>query len=301
MLNLMAEKIIEKNPQYLGMENVVEKELLHHDILYFLSFEGYLDRLTFIGGTALRMCYGSNRLSEDLDFAGGLNFDKKDFDGLAAKLKDYLFNIYNLEVDVREPQVDKGDTSTWKMTIEKYPGKHDKKSQKMHIDVCAYPALDIEYHAAADHYKSGSKIAGLPIGVESLAEISADKIIAFAYRQRRIKPRDVWDLVWLNQKQVDIPIGLVKQKLGYRKKDETEFLSLIRKHAGLITSGEETKQDFYQEMRRFVTPEIAKNTLDNKHFWTYVSGVIERYVDSVERQLGDDKSAEEGSDFPFKM
>jgi predicted nucleotidyltransferase component of viral defense system len=301
MLNLIAAKIIDNNPQYLGMENVVEKELLHHDILYFLAVEGYLDKLTFIGGTALRMCYGSNRLSEDLDFAGGLNFKKKDFEGLAGKLKAYLFSIYNLEVDVREPQVDKGDTSTWKMTIEKYPGKDDKKSQKMHIDVCAYPALDIQFHAASDHYKSGSKIAGLPIGVESLAEISADKIIAFAYRQRRIKPRDVWDLVWLNQKQIDIPIGLVKKKLGYRNKEQSEFLSLIRKHAGLIASDEETKQDFYQEMTRFVTPEIAKNTLDNKHFWVYVSSVIERYVTSVEKQLGNDSSAEEVDDFTFKM
>ena len=53
---------------------VVEKELLHHDILRELSGAGLLTSLTFIGGTCLRACYGSPRLSEDLDFTGGSGF-----------------------------------------------------------------------------------------------------------------------------------------------------------------------------------------------------------------------------------
>jgi predicted nucleotidyltransferase component of viral defense system len=56
---------------------VIEKELLHFDILFCLDEAGLLDRLTFQGGTALRLCYGSNRLSEDLDFAGGEDFCAK--------------------------------------------------------------------------------------------------------------------------------------------------------------------------------------------------------------------------------
>lgn len=41
---------------------VVEKELLHHDILREMSGAGLLAGLTFIGGTCLRACYGSPRL-----------------------------------------------------------------------------------------------------------------------------------------------------------------------------------------------------------------------------------------------
>jgi hypothetical protein len=55
---------------------VVEKELLHHDILRELAEAGLLHRLTFTGGTCLRACYGSHRLSEDLDFTGGADFDR---------------------------------------------------------------------------------------------------------------------------------------------------------------------------------------------------------------------------------
>ena len=50
---------------------VIQKELLHYDILFCLKQSGLLDGLVFQGGTSLRLCYGSNRYSEDLDFVGG--------------------------------------------------------------------------------------------------------------------------------------------------------------------------------------------------------------------------------------
>lgn len=59
----------------------VEKEMLHHDILRVLSGAGLLTNLTFIGGTCLRACNGSRRLSEDLDFTGSADFTR---DQLAA-------------------------------------------------------------------------------------------------------------------------------------------------------------------------------------------------------------------------
>ena len=55
---------------------VVEKELLHHDILRVMRSHHLLKDLTFIGGTCLRCCYGGVRLSEDLDFTGGRDFSR---------------------------------------------------------------------------------------------------------------------------------------------------------------------------------------------------------------------------------
>ena len=66
--------LVEKAMQVAGrghMRPVIEKELLHYDILFALDKESLLDTLTFQGGTALRLCYGSPRFSEDLGFAGG--------------------------------------------------------------------------------------------------------------------------------------------------------------------------------------------------------------------------------------
>ena len=67
MLNELVRQAMKNNADMIGMDDVVEKEVLHHHLLYLLHQEGFLSELTFMGGTALRLCYNSNRLSEDLD------------------------------------------------------------------------------------------------------------------------------------------------------------------------------------------------------------------------------------------
>ena len=88
-----------KNQQHLvPLRMVVEKELLHHDILRVLSSSGLLARLTFIGGTCLRACFGSHRLSEDLDFTGGAEFSRDSLSAMAQVLKGSLMDKYGLDV-----------------------------------------------------------------------------------------------------------------------------------------------------------------------------------------------------------
>jgi hypothetical protein len=82
---------------------VVEKEILHHDILREMGGAGLLTGLTFIGGTCLRTCYGSPRLSEDLDFTGGANFQKADLDGLGQTLVEKLYEEPIHEMENVEP------------------------------------------------------------------------------------------------------------------------------------------------------------------------------------------------------
>ena len=94
---------------------VVEKELLHHDVMRVLSDCGLLDTLCFIGGTCLRACYGSNRLSEDLDFTGGVNFDRAALAQLKPLLTERLQTKYGLAVEVSEPKKEVGNVDTWKL------------------------------------------------------------------------------------------------------------------------------------------------------------------------------------------
>jgi hypothetical protein len=63
-----------------------------------------VEKLTFIGGTCLRMCYGSSRLSEDLDFSAGKNFNKESLKELPELLTGKLFVKYGLTVEVSEPK-----------------------------------------------------------------------------------------------------------------------------------------------------------------------------------------------------
>jgi predicted nucleotidyltransferase component of viral defense system len=94
---LVAEALKEKsdlNP----LAMVVEKELLHHDILREMGSAGLLEKLAFIGGPCLRMCNGSSRLSEDLDFSAGKNFNKESLKALPQLLTGKLFVKYGLIV-----------------------------------------------------------------------------------------------------------------------------------------------------------------------------------------------------------
>lgn len=73
-----------QQPGRTAMRPVVEKEILHYDIFYSLDRAGLLNDLVFQGGTSLRLCRGSNRFSEDLDFAGGRDFTSQKMQAIKA-------------------------------------------------------------------------------------------------------------------------------------------------------------------------------------------------------------------------
>lgn len=83
------------------MRPVIQKERLHYDILYRLDAVGLLDTLTFQGGTSLRLCYGSNRFSEDLDFVGGKEFTLTQLEPIKQCIEEYIGQRYGLEVTVK--------------------------------------------------------------------------------------------------------------------------------------------------------------------------------------------------------
>ena len=93
-----------------GMGNllpVVEKELLHYRILDAMMREGFFSSLVFQGGTSLRLCHGSPRYSEDLDFAGGTSFDMDTLKGLGSCISDSLSGMGDdVTVRVKEPRPD---------------------------------------------------------------------------------------------------------------------------------------------------------------------------------------------------
>lgn len=120
MLKEQIQRIVAANPDYVAITPVIEKEILHHDIMDILIKQGAMQTLTFIGGTSLRMCYNSARLSEDLYFNGGHDFKPSHLDGLELEIQHYLQKKYETDVWVNKPTEDKqGDTVSWKISIVK--------------------------------------------------------------------------------------------------------------------------------------------------------------------------------------
>jgi len=63
LFDRLTDEALRNLPGHAPLRAVVEKELLHHDILREMNAAGLLSSLTFIGGTCLRACYGDNGVS----------------------------------------------------------------------------------------------------------------------------------------------------------------------------------------------------------------------------------------------
>ena len=96
---------------------VVEKELLHYRILSAMQDGGFFGPIVFQGGTSLRLCHGSPRYSEDLDFAGGTGFGVDDLRGLGECVRSSLAGMSpDVQVKVREPVRDEGLVRRWRIS-----------------------------------------------------------------------------------------------------------------------------------------------------------------------------------------
>lgn len=188
-----------------------------------MSKAGVLKQLTFIGGTCLRACYGSNRLSEDLDFTGGHDFTKENINTLATVLTKQLKTKYDLVVKVSEPVKESGNVDTWKLKVDTRPQQAHLPLQRIHINICAIPSYDRKPMLLRNHYGVNMGTSGLIIIAESKEEILADRMVAFALRPNRIKNRDLWDIGRLKQQNIILPANLVWQKVADHKRSDCDF------------------------------------------------------------------------------
>ncbi len=91
--NSFGEDIFAKNPRGALVE------YLQYELLDSLFKQKESEKLSFIGGTAIRIVYDSQRFSEDLDFDNfGLSFEK--FGALLEKTADDM-RIKNFEIELR--------------------------------------------------------------------------------------------------------------------------------------------------------------------------------------------------------
>lgn len=254
---------------------VVEKELLHHDILRELGEAGLLAGLTFIGGTCLRACYGSSRLSEDLDFTGGNDFKRSDLAELASVLTARLKTRYGLPVNVSEPVKTAGQVSTWKLTVETRPGQKHLPPQRIHLDICAIPSHDPRPMMLRNLYGVDLGTSGLILQAESREEILADRIIALAFRENRVKNRDLWDIAWLVQQGIELSAKLIPLKVRDHQREDAEFVRLLRGRVQGLKSVPKMRADFIKEMRRFLPAVTVRGTVETEAYWGYLIQAID--------------------------
>ena len=258
------------------MRPVIEKELLHYDILFGLERDGLLDEMTFQGGTALRLCYGSQRFSEDLDFAGGRDFSRDRVDGIKASLESYIGQRYGLELVIREPSdlVDQPGyrglhVSTWQISIVTAPTRPDIPRQRIKLEVAnidAYSRIPRSLNRNYDFLPDG--YGDMLVLTESLDEIMADKLVSLVNTQRYVRYRDIWDLRWLKQQGAKVKLEWVRNKItDYRIADYAAKLEQMRSQLPDIVRS----RSFADEMSRFLPDEVQQRTLAKPKFLDFLA------------------------------
>lgn len=268
------------------MRPVIEKELLHYDILYALDVNGLLDELTFQGGTALRLIYGGSRFSEDLDFAGGVDFDQRKLSEIKDCLMDYVGARYGLVAQVKSPKdvaleaVNRGlNVCKWQLSVQTAPDRPDLPRQRIKLEVANIPAytreplpLQLNYPWLPEGYTQTL------VQTETLDEILADKLVSLP-NCNYVRHRDIWDIAWLTQapRSAGVRGDLINRKLGdYSVSDYIAKLDNIAGRLPEIFAGKECQGS----LRRFLPMDTVARTLDQDKFGQYL-------VSSVRKALGE--------------
>lgn len=272
-------------PELNSLAMVVEKEVLQHDILREMSGSGLLEKLTFMGGTCLRACYGSSRLSEDLDFTGGADFRRESLSSLPRLLSEKLRVKYGLNVEVSEPKRETGNVDTWKVKVVTRPEEKGMPMQRINIAICAIPSYDRRPMMLRNHYGVDMGTSGLILQVESREEILADKLMTLALRPGRIKSRDLWDIVWLKQQGINVANELLAKKIADYHHTVESFVPLLASRSATLTGDATLRSVFEQEMRRFLPTNIVRGTVENRSFWPYLVNLVRAECDQSSEWL----------------
>ena len=282
-----------ETPGLANMRPVVEKELLHYDILFSLDRHQLLDDIVFQGGTSLRLCHDGNRFSEDLDFAGGADFSSRQLKDMKTCIEDHLGQRYGLEVTVKEPSSLRTETSRnginvdkWQIRIVTSPGQPDLPKQRIKLEVASIPAYTREARPLSRNYEF------LPDGyndvlimVETKAEIMADKLVSLpagSNPDKRVRHRDIWDLAWLHRQGTRMDAVLVQKKIGdYRIADFNDKLDTMIARLPDIISG----RPFLDEMKRFIPSDVYERTLSQEKFSMFLLGNVREQLVAVRDAL----------------
>lgn len=278
------------NPGLSAMRPVVEKELLHYEIFQALDAEGLLKDLVFQGGTSLRLCRGSDRFSEDLDFAGGVNFSGSSMQRIKACVEKRIGGRFGLQVSVSNKPAKVGEigqngvqrvrVEKWWISIETAPENPAMPRQKIKLEIANIPAYTRELVPLRVNYDFLGGMPTVLVNTESLDEIMADKVLAFptslldnagqpvGANSAKIRHRDIWDLAWMVTRSAKLVPALVAAKIddygivGY----PGSLDQAIERLPGIVKS-----REFKVQMTRFVDSTTVAKTLANDSYLDYLA------------------------------
>lgn len=241
MKTILEQMVEAYQPKNNDEKRNVVKEVMQEITLCALSKAGFFEVAAFYGGTALRIFYGLDRFSEDLDFS--LLTKNKDFDlnAYVLPLKTYVESFgLNVDIEIKHKTSDsaiqsaflKGDTIEQFLLF--YPNdlvtginKNEKVKIKFEIDTMP---------ASLATYETKYRLLPIPYSIKLYDEASlfSGKIHAVICRswKSRVKGRDLYDYVFYLTRNTKFNLAHLREKLiesNYISKDEHVDIEFVRK------------------------------------------------------------------------
>ncbi len=235
------------------------KEIMQELALLGLWRSKFFEHAAFYGGTALRILYGLDRFSEDLDFS--LLKPQKDFD-----LKPYIRAVeselssmgFSVTVEEREKSVTtkvesafiKADTKEHliKITVPEAIADHVEKNKLMKV------RFEVDTDPPGG-FNTEVKVLLQPIpfsvNTYTMPDLFAGKLHAILQRswKGRVKGRDYYDFVWYVSREVPVRLSHLEQRLrqsgGWTSKkamSESDLSSLLEEKISSLDVGAARKE-----------------------------------------------------------
>lgn len=198
------------------------KEIMQELVLCGLSRAGFFKKAAFYGGTALRIFYGLDRFSEDLDFSlmvtdSDFKLDEY-FPILSKEIKSYGLNV---EIKSKDKSIDshiksaflKGDTKEHLLLFypnEKITGVSHGELIKIKFEIDVDPPKLATYE-----HKYRLLPAPYEVNLYDASSLFAGKIHAVICRgwKNRVKGRDLYDLIFYISRNIPVNLSHLKERL----------------------------------------------------------------------------------------
>ena len=258
LFDRLVELALQGHEDYAPLRAVVEKELLHQDILREMSAGG------LFAAPDLHRRHLPARLLRIPEAQRGSRFRGRSGFPEGRTGGDGTAPCPNPERKIRargfrqRAAEGRGQRRYWKIRVQTRPEAPNLPSQRINIDICSVASHDPRPRMIANSYGIDMGTGGLVIQAESREEILSDKLIALAERPNRVKNRDIWDIAWLRQQGVALLPALLTAKLEDRKIPPDRFGESMRARLAILSTDESAPLDFRGEMARFLPSSLAR-------------------------------------------
>lgn len=278
---MIKEWIQEYNPQNGAEATAALREIMQEIALAGLQRTGFFEKAAFYGGTALRIFYGLNRYSEDLDFSllePHTDFSLEPyFQGIIAE-----FEAIGMKVSIKEKKKSvpsniesaflKSETVWKELVLEdmiKQTGVSVASNIKVKIEVDRKPPLG---------FQTEEKLLLRPFSFYvkcfTLPHLFAGKLHALLFRnwKNRVKGRDWYDLEWYIKKgtPMDLHHFLLRAQDSHHWKEDTiskdQVLHLLKEKIGSVSF-----DNIREDVVRFIPDDTVLSIWSPQYFMDLIT------------------------------